>query len=118
MSHCVEYQGQPMSLRELASVVGLEARTIQHRYSVGDRDARLIRPISQGARRDLAHTSKFSQELHVKPLPMPRGGKLLSAEESMRLAVVYSVEREQLIAHIVKRLQAEERLRHRGGQRK
>lgn len=39
---------------------------------------------------------------------MPRGGKLLSAEESLRLAVVQSVEREKLIEHIVHRLRAEE----------
>jgi hypothetical protein len=58
MSHFVEHHGQPMSLRELASIVGLPARTIQHRYSVGDRGERLIRPIGQGARNDLAQSSK------------------------------------------------------------
>lgn len=67
MSHCIEYQGEPMSLRELASIVGLPARTIQHRYSVGDRGERLIRPIGQGARNDLAHTSNVSQEFHAEP---------------------------------------------------
>jgi hypothetical protein len=67
--HCVEHGGQPMSLRELASVVGLPARTIQHRYHVGDRGDRLIRPVSQGARRDLAHCSKDSQEIHVEQTP-------------------------------------------------
>jgi hypothetical protein len=66
MSHCVEYQGQPMSLRELASIVGLPARTIQYRYHAGDRGERLIRPVSQGARNDLAQSSNVSQEIHVE----------------------------------------------------
>lgn len=49
-----------MSLRELASVVGIPARTIQCRYKAGDRGEKLIRPVVQGARNDLAQTSKLS----------------------------------------------------------
>ena len=49
---------------------------------------------------------------------MPRGGKLLTPEESRRLAVIYSVEREQLIAHIVEQLRMEERRRDRRVRRK
>ena len=69
MPHVIEHEGQPMSLRELASIVGLSARTIQHRYSVGDRGERLTRPIGQGARTDLAQISNVSQEIHVEPVP-------------------------------------------------
>lgn len=42
---------------------------------------------------------------------MPRGGKLLSGEQSLRLAVMDNVERETLIAHIVDGLRAQQRAR-------
>lgn len=51
-------------------------------------------------------------------MKMPHGGKLLSHEESVRLAVVYSMEREKLIEHIVERLRMEERRRDRWLNRK
>lgn len=44
---------------------------------------------------------------------MPHGGKLLSYEESMRLAVIHSTERDELIRYIVERLRMEERRRDR-----
>lgn len=40
---------------------------------------------------------------------MPHGGKLLSGEQSLRLAIMDSVDRDTLIAHIVERLRAEQR---------
>ena len=48
----------------------------------------------------------------------PSGGKLLTHEESLRLAVIHSVEREQLIEYIVERLRREERRRDRWLRRK
>lgn len=40
---------------------------------------------------------------------MPRGGKLLSGEQSLRLAVMDNVDRDALIAHIVDGMRAEQR---------
>lgn len=42
---------------------------------------------------------------------MPRGGKLLSGEQSLRLAIMDNVDRDTLIAHIVDGLRAEQRAR-------
>lgn len=39
---------------------------------------------------------------------MPRGGRLLSPEETIRLAIVDSVGREKLIEHIVIRMRQDE----------
>lgn len=44
-----------------------------------------------------------------QPKPMPHGGKLLSGEQSLRLAVMDNVDRDTLIAHIVEGLRAEQR---------
>ena len=43
--------------------------------------------------------------------PMPLGGKLLSGEQSLALAVMDNVDRDTLIAHIVDGLRAEQRAR-------
>ena len=42
---------------------------------------------------------------------MPRGGKLLTGEQSLALAVMDNVDRDTLIAHIVEGLRAEQRAR-------
>ena len=42
---------------------------------------------------------------------MPRGGKLLSGEQSLRLAVLENVDRDTLIARIVDGLRAAQRVR-------
>ena len=49
---------------------------------------------------------------------MPRGGKLLSSEDSFRLAVVHSADRDKLIEHIAERLRAQEEIDDRWGRRK
>lgn len=46
-SHCVEHQGQPMSLREYADVIGIPRGTIMRRWSAGDRGERLSRAPDQ-----------------------------------------------------------------------
>lgn len=42
-SHCVEHNGQPMSLREFADAIGIPQGTIMRRWSKGDRGERLMR---------------------------------------------------------------------------
>lgn len=46
-SHCVEHNGQPMSLREYADTIGIPRGTIMRRWSKGDRGERLSRAPDQ-----------------------------------------------------------------------
>lgn len=63
----VEYNGVPMSLRELASETGLSVSTIRNRYVRGDRGSRLVRPADEKYAGKVAQSSKHSQEIHVEP---------------------------------------------------
>ena len=49
---------------------------------------------------------------------MIKGGKLLTAEQSVRLTIIETVEREKLLKAIVERMQAEARDAARRGRKK
>lgn len=50
----VEYNGESMSLRELAFAVGLPPSTLIQRYARGKRDAELIKPAASNGRKRIA----------------------------------------------------------------